>query len=140
MIVYVYLKIFAYEYSFFEVWKHITESMCIYYSSLTDPSLTITIAAKPQLLAVLVSALSPNLTRQRVTSVSMKYYCDRFFLPAVSRKQPFTPEQETRGHNIVADVWAGASNPLLHPNFHPQPTHTQSLTHKIYKTLVFFIF
>ena len=42
----------------------------------------------------------------------------------------------TRGHNIVADGWAGASNP--HPNPNPPPTlkHTQKLS----KTLVFPLF
>ena len=34
----------------------------------------------------------------------------------------------TRGHNIVADAWAGASNPHPHPN--PQP-HTQTSTKKV---------
>ena len=35
----------------------------------------------------------------------------------------------TRGHNIVADGWAGAANPYPHPTPHPTPlptpTHTQ---------------
>ena len=31
-------------------------------------------------------------------------------------------KQVTQGHNIVADGWAGASNPHPHPNPHP---HTQ---------------
>ena len=30
-------------------------------------------------------------------------------------------EQVTRGHNIVADGWAGASNP------HPHPTYTECI-------------
>ena len=34
----------------------------------------------------------------------------------------------TRGHNIVADGWAGASNPHQHPN----PLHTQTYTRIIY--------
>ena len=36
--------------------------------------------------------------------------------------------QVTRGHNIVADGWAGASNP--HPHLNPQPnrqTYTKSI-------------
>ena len=34
-------------------------------------------------------------------------------------------EQVMRGHNIVADGWAGASNPQPHPNTTPlQHTHT----------------
>ena len=36
-------------------------------------------------------------------------------------------KQVTRGHNIIADGWAGASNP--HP--HPRPPHTHSHTHTI---------
>jgi len=37
-------------------------------------------------------------------------------------------EQVTRGHNIVADGWAGASNPQPHPNptLNSPPTHTQT--------------
>ena len=38
-------------------------------------------------------------------------------------------KQVMRGHNIVADGWAGASNPHPHPNIH----HTQ----KVSKTLFF---
>ena len=34
-------------------------------------------------------------------------------------------EQVTRGHNIVADGWAGASNP--HPNLKPTHKHTSIL-------------
>ena len=30
------------------------------------------------------------------------------------RQGLYMHEQVTRGHNIVADVWVGASNPLLH--------------------------
>ena len=34
-------------------------------------------------------------------------------------------KQVTQGHNIVADGWAGASNPQPHPNTTPlQHTHT----------------
>ena len=45
-------------------------------------------------------------------------------------------KQVTRGHNIVADGWAGAFNP------HPRPNPTPSLKHtqKISKTLVFRLF
>ena len=39
----------------------------------------------------------------------------------------------TRGHNIVADGWAGASNPHPHPNLPQTLKHTQ----KVSKTLVF---
>ena len=36
--------------------------------------------------------------------------------------------QMTQGHNIVANGWAGASNPLPHPN--PTPNHScHELTH-----------
>ena len=45
-------------------------------------------------------------------------------------------EQVTRGHNIVADGWAGASNPHPHPN--PHPTHTN--IHKKYLKRLFFHF
>ena len=38
-------------------------------------------------------------------------------------------EQVTRGHNIVADGWAGASNP--HP--HPNPPLTLKHTQKVFK-------
>ena len=34
----------------------------------------------------------------------------------------------TRGHNIVADRWAGASNPHPHPNPTPTLKHTQKLS------------
>ena len=40
------------------------------------------------------------------------------------------------GHNIVADGWAGASNPHQHPKPHPADKHTQILT----ETLVFPLF
>ena len=33
----------------------------------------------------------------------------------------------TRGHNIVADRWAGASNPHPHPNLPPTLKHTQKV-------------
>ena len=39
----------------------------------------------------------------------------------------------TRGHNIVADGWAGASNPQLHP-MPPPPTYIPKIAPK---TLVF---
>ena len=42
----------------------------------------------------------------------------------------------TRGHNIVADGWAGASNPHPHPNPPPTLKHTK----KISKTLIFTLF
>ena len=42
----------------------------------------------------------------------------------------------TRGHNIVADGWAGAANPHRHPTPLPTRTHTQ----KASKTLVFPLF
>ena len=45
-------------------------------------------------------------------------------------------KQVTRGHNIVADGWAGASNPHPHPNPLPTLKHTQ----KVSKTLVFPLF
>ena len=37
-------------------------------------------------------------------------------------------EQVTRGHNIVADGWAGAANPHPHPTPHPTPFPTQTHT------------
>jgi len=48
----------------------------------------------------------------------------------------FHVEQVTRGHNIVADGWAGASNPQPYPNPYP----TLKLTQKVSKTLVFPLF
>ena len=42
-------------------------------------------------------------------------------------------KQVTRGHNIVADGWAGASNPHPHPNQGPTLKRAQ----KVSKTLVF---
>ena len=33
-------------------------------------------------------------------------------------------KQVTRGHNIVVDGWAGASNPYPHPKPHPIKKHT----------------
>ena len=45
-------------------------------------------------------------------------------------------KQVTRGHNIVADGWAGASNP--HP--HPNPPPTLKPTQKVSKMLVFPLF
>ena len=44
-------------------------------------------------------------------------------------------KQVTRGHNIVADRWAGSSNPHPHPNYH---THKQ--TQKVSKALVLPVF
>ena len=46
------------------------------------------------------------------------------------------PKQATRGHNIVADGWAGAANPHPHPTPHPIPRLTQTHTQKASKTLV----
>ena len=37
-------------------------------------------------------------------------------------------QQVTRGHNIVADGWAGASNPHPHPNPPPTLKHTQKVS------------
>ena len=42
-------------------------------------------------------------------------------------------EQVTRGHNIVADGWAGASNP--HP--HPMPPHQHTYPKKYLKRSFF---
>ena len=47
--------------------------------------------------------------------------------------RPFLNKQVTRGQNIVADGWAGASNFNPHPNPPPTLEHTQ----KVSKTLVF---
>ena len=52
------------------------------------------------------------------------------------RPQEVLKEQVTRGHNIVADRWAGASNPNPHPNPHPTLKHTQIVS----KTVVFLLF
>ena len=49
-------------------------------------------------------------------------------------------KQVTRGHNIVADGWAGVANSLPHPTPHPTPLPTQTLTQKASKTLVFPLF
>ena len=40
------------------------------------------------------------------------------FLSSTRRRKSSTPKlkQVTRGHNIVADGWAGVSNSHLHPN------------------------
>ena len=48
--------------------------------------------------------------------------------------------QGTRGHNVVADGWAGAYNP--HPHPHPPQTHsqTQDNSTKASKTRVFALF
>ena len=42
----------------------------------------------------------------------------------------------TRGHNIVADGWAGAANPHPHPTLHPTPLPTQTHTQNAFKTLI----
>ena len=42
----------------------------------------------------------------------------------------------TRGHNIVADGWAGAANPHPHPMPYPTLFPTQTHTQKASKTLV----
>ena len=52
------------------------------------------------------------------------------------RKGKKEKKQVTPGHNIVADGWAGASNPHPHPNPPPTLKHTQ----KVSKTLVFPLF
>ena len=44
-------------------------------------------------------------------------------------------EQVTRGHNIVADGWAGAANPHPHPTPHPTPLPTQTQTQSFYSTM-----
>ena len=44
-------------------------------------------------------------------------------------------KQVTRGHNVVTDGWAGASNP--HPHLNPPPT--RKLTQKVSKTLIFLL-
>ena len=42
----------------------------------------------------------------------------------------------TRGHNVVAEGWAGASNPQSHPNHTPNPPPTHSHTNDTnYSTL-----
>ena len=46
----------------------------------------------------------------------------------------------TRGHNTVADGWAGAANPHPHPTLHPTPLPTQTHTQKASKTLIFPLF
>ena len=58
--------------------------------------------------------------------------------PSVHSKWPNhgQTKQVTRGHNIVADGWAGASNPHPHPNQPPTLRPTQ----KVSKTLVFPLF
>ena len=43
----------------------------------------------------------------------------------------------TRGHDVVADGWAGATNPHPHPTPHPTPLPTQTHTQKASKTLIF---
>ena len=47
-------------------------------------------------------------------------------------------KQVTRGHNIVADGWAGAYNLNSHP--HPPRTHSQTVTTGASKLHVFMIF
>ena len=48
--------------------------------------------------------------------------------------------RKTRGHNIVADGWAGAANLQPHPRPHPTPFPTQTHTRRASKTLVFPLF
>ena len=43
-------------------------------------------------------------------------------------------EQVTRGHNIVADGWAGASNPHLQPNPSPTLKHTKNIENARFPT------
>ena len=43
-------------------------------------------------------------------------------------KMQETFQQVTRGHNIVADGWAGASNPHQHPNLPPTLKFTQKVS------------
>ena len=50
-----------------------------------------------------------------------------------------TGDTVTRGHHIVADGWAGASNPHPQPNPHLSPP-THKHTQKVSKTLVFPLF
>ena len=57
-----------------------------------------------------------------------------------ARQIPKDGQQVTRGHNIVADGWAGAVNPHPHPMPHPTPFPTQTHTRKASKTLVFPLF
>ena len=45
-------------------------------------------------------------------------------------------KQVMRAHNVIADGWAGASNPHPQPNPHPTHKHTQ----KVSKTLVIPLF
>jgi len=59
-----------------------------------------------------------------------------FSLKSTLKLHSFFEKQVTRGHNIVADGWAGASNPHPHPNPSPTLKHTQ----KVSKTLVFPLF
>ena len=49
-------------------------------------------------------------------------------------------KQVTRGHNIVADGWAGAANPHPHPTPHPTHLPIHRHTRKASKTLVFPLF
>ena len=62
------------------------------------------------------------------------------FRLAKELKIDFFDKQVTRGHNIVADGWAGAANPHPHPMLHPTPLPTQTHTQKASKTLVFPLF
>ena len=52
------------------------------------------------------------------------------------KNQLWLNKEVTRGHNIVADGWAGASN--THP--HPKPHSIHKLTIKESKTLIVLIF
>ena len=46
--------------------------------------------------------------------------------PAAGHAYKNDRKQVMRGHNIVADGWAGASNPHPHPKPHP-PTHKHTI-------------
>ena len=48
-------------------------------------------------------------------------------------------EKMTRGHNIVTDGWAGASNPHPHHNHNPHPTYSNATTTEAAKMHVFAI-
>ena len=51
-----------------------------------------------------------------------------------------TTKQAMRGHIIVADGWAGASNPHPHPTPHQTPLLSQTHLQKASRTLVFPLF
>ena len=52
------------------------------------------------------------------------------------RRKRVENKQVTRGHNIVADGWAGVANPHPQPTPHPIPTPSQTPAQKASKTLV----